>query len=488
MDTQRECYGTLGPWENELNLKPSLSHSISQSGELNDFVGMLRQLSDNVFSGIILCDRDCKILYMNKFYADLLGTVRDEALGKNVQDYFPNSRIPIVLATGNVELGRRCSLKLDIDYVVNRIPVKCEGETIGVVVQTIFKDYSEISELMARLNLLEKRVKYYKEGLESMLSTTYSFDSIIGKNGTLVEAKRLAEKYAQTDAPVLIVGDTGTGKELFAQAVHAASGRRNKPFVCVNCAAIPRDLLESELFGYETGAFTGARRRGKAGKIELAHRGTLFLDEIGDIPLNAQVKLLRTLETRQIEKVGSLKAVSVDFRLVAATNKDLKGMIEREEFRNDLFYRLNTMTVEVPSLSERADDISSLVHHFLLSTSKPTARVSDRAMEMLKSYSWPGNVRELKNTVERAVSLVEGDLIEAEHLPSEMTIFNSECRQIPTTNIKSLSKELACYEKELLSKALRVTDGNMSKTAKLLRISRSTLYEKCRTHNLRNTP
>ena len=452
--------------------------------ELMELVSVLGLILDDVYSGIIVCDKDCRILYMNKFYADLLGKDKTKAVGRHIEEYFPGSRLPGVLETGRMELGQRCSLRADIALLVNRIPIKSKGETIGVVLQTIFKDYTEINEVMARLNLLEREVKYYKHGLDSMLSATYDFGSIIGQNKRIVEAKRVAKKYAKTDASVLVLGATGTGKELFAHAIHRASKRRRGPFVCVNCATIPRDLLESELFGYESGAFTGARQKGKPGKIQLAHKGTLLLDEIGDIPLNAQAKLLRVLETKKIEKLGGVKTVGVDFRLIVSTNRDLKAMIDRDEFREDFFYRLNSMTVEVPSLSERFDDIPALVTHFLHSMERPMVKVSKSAMKILESYSWPGNIRELKNVVERAVSLADGDTIDVEHLPCEITSFKPRWRQAPGSAIKPLSNELACYEKEILLETLKVANGNMSKTARLLGISRSTLYEKCKVHDL----
>lgn len=454
------------------------------AGDLEDLVAALQFILDNVYSGIIVVDRDSKILYMNRFYADLLETTRELATGKHIKEFFPESRLPEVLQSGEMELARRCSLRANIDLLVNRIPIKKQGETVGVILQTIFKDYTEINELMARLNLLEKEVNYYKRGLDSMLSATYTFESIVGRSFRILEAKRVAEKYAKTNASVLVTGATGTGKELFAHAVHLASRRRNGPFVCVNCAAIPKELLESELFGYETGAFTGARQRGKAGKIELARKGTLFLDEIGDMPLGAQSKILRVLETRQVEKLGGLRSVDVDFRLVAATNRDLRALIARNEFREELFYRLNTMTVEVPALSERVEDIPGLVHSFLLAMGKARMRMSDATMDVLKGYSWPGNVRELKNAIERAVSLADGDLIEVEHLPYEVSNFETRCRRETSSNMKPLSDEMACYEKELIAEAIRLSKGNMAKSARMLGISRSTLYEKRKVHRI----
>jgi transcriptional regulator with PAS, ATPase and Fis domain len=216
----------------------------------------------------------------------------------------------------------------------------------------------------------------------------------------------------------------------------------------------------------------------------MAHGGTLFLDEIGDLPLNAQAKLLRVLETKKIERVGGVKAMDVDFRLVAATNKGLREMIHRNEFREDVFYRLNAMTVEVPTLSERTDDISALVDFFLASSGNGGIKVSESVIQMLECYSWPGNVRELKNVVVRALLLIEGDTFEMEHLPMEIVRFQSDCPDSVPPDIGPLSTELKRYEKKVLAQALRLSDGNMTKTAKLLGISRSTLYEKCRVHEL----
>ncbi len=452
--------------------------------DMPSLVEAFKHILDRVYSGIIFCDKDSRILFMNRFYASLLKADPEEAVGKHIKTYFPLSRLPVVLETGQAELGKKCSLRTNLALLVNRVPIEQDGETVGVVLQTTFRDFTEINDVMTRLNLLEKEVSYYKEGLDSILSATYSFESIVGGNKRLVEAKKTAEKYARTDSPVLILGPTGTGKELFAHAVHRASGRKNRPFVCVNCAAIPRELLESELFGYAPGAFTGAKRGGKAGKIEMAHGGTLFLDEIGDLPVNAQAKLLRVLETKKIERVGGVKAMNVDFRLVAATNKDLREMIHRNEFREDVFYRLNTLTVEIPSLSERSDDISALVHAFLKASGNGHIEVSESVIQMLECYSWPGNVRELKNVVMRAVSLIEGRIFEVEHLPMEIVRFQSDCPDTSPSHIGPLSTELRRYEKRVLAQALRLNNGNMSKTARLLGISRSTLYEKCRLHEL----
>ena len=452
--------------------------------ELKDLAGVLELILDNVYSGIIFCDRKCNIIFMNQVYAELLGVDSKEAVGKSITEFFPNSRLPYVMQAGRPELGQRCSLRGEIPFLVNRIPIKRGNETKGIILQSIFKDYASFKDLVARLNLLESKIKSYRRELNSLLSPKYSFNDIKGESKSIREAKRISAKYAGTGAPVLILGATGTGKELFAHAIHAASKRAGAPFVCVNCAAIPKDLLESELFGYAPGAFTGAQQKGKAGKIEMAHNGTLFLDEMGHLPLNAQAKLLRVLEGKTLERVGDLKPIEVDFRLIAATNKDLRGMMSRNEFREELFYRLNTMTVYVPRLSERKEDIPLMVKHFLDSKGKSGIHCTAGAMEILRKYSWPGNVRELKNVIERALSLIDRNMIDVEHLPSEIITLQFDTQQTPGESNKLLSKELFRCEYNILVEAFKLTKGNMSKTARFLGISRSTLYEKCKKHNL----
>ena len=331
--------------------------------EVRNLVEFLGLVLDNVYSGIIVCDINCRIVFMNQVYADLLKVDRNQAVGKHIKDYFPNSRLSRALATGTPELGQRCSLKTDAVLLVNRIPLQSDGKTVGIILQTIFKDYKDFTDLVTKLNLLEREVKFQKRALESVLSARFTFDSIIGESKAIKEIKALALRFAQTDSPVLILGDTGTGKELFAHSIHASSNRSAGPFVCLNCAAVPKDLLESELFGYVAGAFTGASKEGKTGQIELAKGGTLYLDEIGELPLNAQAKLLRVVENKVLRKLGAVKSDEVDFRLVAATNRDLRDMMSRGEFREDFYYRLSTMILRVPTLTQRVSDIRMLVGH-----------------------------------------------------------------------------------------------------------------------------
>ena len=314
--------------------------------DIDSLVDFFSLVLDNVYSGIIVCDLECRIVFMNKVYAELLGADPKAAVGDPLNRYFPHTRLPQVMASGRSELGQKCSLQTEMPILVNRIPLKIKGQVVGVILQTIFRDYQAMTDLMSRLKALETQVNFYKKGLNGVLSPLYNFDGVIGNSKTLKAVKSVAGKYAKTDAPILITGPTGTGKEMFAHAVHSASPRASDPFVCVNCAAIPRDLLEMELFGYESGAFTGADRKGKMGKIQLAHLGTLFLDEIGELSVNAQVKLLRVLDSKMLDRLGGVKPVNVDFRLVTATNRDLQQMMSRGEFRTELYYRLSTMSLE----------------------------------------------------------------------------------------------------------------------------------------------
>lgn len=439
---------------------------------------------NNVYSGIIVTDRKGRIVFMNQVYSELLGVDRHQAVGCSIRDFFPSSRLNRVMDSGQAELGKRCSLKTETPLLVNRIPLRQKSRVTGAIVQTVFRDYRHFTDLLARLKLLEREANYYKKGLNSVLSARYTLKSIVGQSRSIQKVKALTAKYATSDSPVLVIGNTGTGKELFSHAIHSASPRKNGPFVCLNCPAIPKELLESELFGYESGAFTGALKKGKPGQIELAQNGTMYLDEIGDLSLSAQAKLLRVLDTKMLDKLGGVRATHVDFRLVAATNRDLADMIKKGRFRPDLFYRLNTMTVTVPPLKERVEDIPLLVEKFLEDLDCSEKQLSPKALNALLSYHWPGNVRELKNIVERAVSLVESEVIDLEQLPCE--VIQNKCgpERISGSPDTFLSNEVAGFEKVLIAERLAINKGNMSKTSKSLGISRSTLYEKCNKYNL----
>lgn len=311
----------------------------------------------------------------------------------------------------------------------------------------------------------------------------FTFDSILGTSETLRSALHLAHIAAGSTAPVLLYGETGTGKELFAQAIHNDGDRRNRPFVAINCGAIPKELLESELFGYEEGAFTGAQKGGRPGKFELADTGTLFLDEIGDMPFDMQVKLLRVLQTGEIQRVGGLRTVPVDLRIISATNKDLKQGIAQHKFRADLYYRISTLNILVPSLRDRREDILPLASHFIhrheLRLNRPPVPLLPETAEAILNYAWPGNIRQLENAVERAVHLAEGGPLRPEH-------FGIADLMNEGLSLSGLSGQvtLEVIERQAIAAALVRFDGNVSRVSAALGVSRPTLYRKIRKYGL----
>jgi two-component system response regulator AtoC len=320
-------------------------------------------------------------------------------------------------------------------------------------------------------------------------SAPHSRYGIIGQSPAVLEVYSLIDRVVDSPTTVLVTGESGTGKELVARALHESSARKNRPFIKVNCAAIPRELIESEFFGHERGAFTGAINA-KPGRFELASGGTLFLDEIGAIPLETQVKLLRALQEGEFERVGGVRTIQVDVRLVAATNADLRKQIEEGTFREDLFYRLNVVEVKLPALRDRAFDIPLLVDHFI---SKYNARlnksvqgITPEALSLLTSYSWPGNVRELENVIERAVLFTDGPKVQVEHLPAEIANKGRPGSDATSQEVEQVRAAMSQLERQLIHKALEQTGGNVTHTARLLKLSRKGLQLKMKELGLRD--
>ncbi|MFN3476308.1 MAG: sigma-54 interaction domain-containing protein [Candidatus Methylomirabilales bacterium] len=376
---------------------------------------------DNIEFGTIVVDSDGIVTFFSKSYERFLGIPRSQVLGRHVTEVIENTRMHIVVETGEPEIGWKHRIKGQ-NMVVQRVPIRDEaGRIIGAVGQVMFRDVAEMTELARKLNLLESKVEYYERELEHLRSSKYTFDHIIGTSPAIERAKRLALKAAEGNSTVLLLGESGVGKELFAHAIHHASPRRSKAFILVNCSSIPRELMESELFGYEAGAFTGAGRKGKPGKFELAHQGTIFLDEIGDMPLEMQAKLLRVLQEKEVERVGGTKTLRVDFRLIAATNVDPEALVKEGRLRRDLFYRLNVVPIRIPPLRERREDIPAIAQHLMARLREEHGvsplGISGEVLELFQRYDWPGNIRELMNVLERALYAAEGSQIEIEHLP-----------------------------------------------------------------------
>jgi len=328
--------------------------------------------------------------------------------------------------------------------------------------------------------LLMRENNTLKEPASHLHSAKYNFDYIIGESQKIKDAIRLAKKAAQSDSVVLLQGESGTGKELFAHAIHNYSRRKNGPFIALNCGAIPDTLMESELFGYEAGAFTGAKSQGQIGKFELANSGTLFLDEISELPLESQTSLLRVLQDHTITRIGGNKAIPIDVRIIAATNKDLFAEIQKDRFRLDLFYRINVISIDIPPLRERLEDIEILTHHYLTKLGSKLhnsfVKVSPEVKQIFYQYKWPGNIRELINVLERALHLLEEDLILPQHLPLQLK------------NAQDFSKNEFLWENaevKLIKSALIQTGNNISKAAELLGIGRATLYRKMGKYKIR---
>lgn len=349
----------------------------------------------------------------------------------------------------------------------------------------------DLGRLRESVGILLERERVMKEMLPEVEMSEDGFCGMVGKSSAMIEVYSLIKKVAGTDFNVLITGESGSGKELCARAIHFLSPRRDKPFISVTCSAIPETLLEAELFGYEKGAFTGAERA-KAGKFELADKGTIFLDEIGDMPLFTQAKILRVLQEKEIERLGSEKAIRVDVRIISATNINLVQAVSEGRFREDLYYRLNVFHVQLPPLRERKEDIPLLVLHFLKKYSSPKQMIqaiSIEALEKLINYDWPGNVRELENVIQRAIILAQGEILEASHIQGlkegdffAKKPFRFKKKILPlNTAISQVVEEL---ERDLILKALREAKNNKSKAAELLKISRKSLHNKLKKYNI----
>ncbi|SHM25048.1 Transcriptional regulator containing PAS, AAA-type ATPase, and DNA-binding Fis domains [Caldanaerovirga acetigignens] len=429
--------------------------------------------------GIIVIDAEGYVAFINRAYILLsCNRMKDAIVGKRIDEVFKDSRLISVIKTGKGEIVEDSNIIKVIE------PILKEGRIVGAIERLIDKkricDFKS-NPLNENKGLVLSESLNYEKGLIDPL------DKIIGCSNVIKELKSKIAKIANTDSTVLITGESGTGKEVVANVIHELSPRKGNNLVKINCAAIPANILESELFGYEDGAFTGARKGGKAGKFELADKGTIFLDEIGEMCVEMQAKLLRVLQEREIERIGGSSPKKVDVRIIAATNQDLEQKVSKGEFREDLYYRLNVVRIHLPPLRERVEDIPLICNHLLKKYSKKFGKkvdgIEEKAMEYLKNYSWPGNVRELENVIERAFNFIEEGTIKLEHLPEYIL------KGMLLNCIKVKSKDynhttLSEIEKQSLINALKVCNGNKSRAARMLGISRAGLYQKLRKYGI----
>ena len=434
--------------------------------------------------GVIVSDSNGYVIYCNETYSHFLNTDLDKIIGKYATDVVSNSRLHVVAKTGQAEINYPHKHK-GIVYLVQRIPIKRLGKVVAVMALVLFDNATTAAKLAEKCSALESKLINFQEELGSIHRTRYNFDSIIGNSQAMKTAKHEAIQAATNDLPVLISGESGTGKELFAQSIHHAGARKTFPFVQVNCAAIPKDLLESELFGYTKGSFTGASKKGKPGKFEIAHMGTIFLDEIGDMPLEMQPKILRVLEMKEVERIGSNTVTPSDFRVIAATNQDMESLMKSGLFRRDLFYRLNVVPIHIKPLRERVEDILPMAYHFIQKIMKGPAgkgiRILSDAERALLDYKWPGNGRELLHTIERILvttktrAIGTGDLPEYFHYSENIPIRDKGAM---------LNDYLQKAERYAIRQALMEADNNKTNAADILGIHRTILYRKMKKLNI----
>jgi transcriptional regulator with PAS, ATPase and Fis domain len=440
--------------------------------------------------GAVAVDRDARITWISPKYQRLLGLGNlDSVLGRTIDEVIPESRLREV-----IDSGRPMPLDLmrfgEQHFVVCRVPLRDEQGRIDGAAGFVFYDRPEyLRPLLDKFQSLESHLHQARAALGRERRARYKLSNFIGVSDAVREVKERARQYAARSGSVLILGETGVGKELLAHALHLASPREAGPFVAVNMAAVPETLLESEFFGVAPGAFTGAERKARAGKFELAHGGTLFLDEVGDMPLAIQAKFLRVLQEGEFEALGSNQVKSVDVRIVAATSQDLEDKVRDGRFRSDLFYRLNVLPLRLPPLRERPQDIEALTEKFLDELSPPADGgswfLAEAAREALMRCPWPGNVRELRNVLERVTATARSRRIELRQIVEAFGGAMPQAVAAPSSDPAStLAEMLAAAERRAIEAAMRSAEGAKNRAAELLGISRSQLYEKLKRHSL----
>ncbi|RXT06360.1 sigma-54-dependent Fis family transcriptional regulator [Ammoniphilus sp. CFH 90114] len=456
----------------------SLNHEVNKS---NKELDLYRTALEHAYEGIIIVDRDGYIQTANETYASFVGQDDVNSLiGKHVTEVVENTRMHIVAKTGQAEIAD-LQLINGHQMIAHRLPVIVDGEVVAVVGKIMFQDIDDLFAMNSKFSKLYKELDNYKNEGTRRIGAKYSFDHIVGQSSVLEKVKKLGKKVAKSDTTVLLKGESGTGKELFAHAIHRESLRANGPFIRVNCAAIPEALFESELFGYKEGSFTGAKRSGKKGKFALAYNGTIFLDEISEMPLSMQVKLLRVLQEKEIEPVGAESPEPIDVRIIAASNKDLEVLVEQGLFREDLYYRLNVLMIEIPPLRERKEDIPLLVDHILnqlrLETRIQVDGIEEQAMQIILNHPFPGNIRELRNLLERSLYVKESNEITATDLPPNL--FRKRMKESTIIRDGSTLQEIVeQVERDTILKILKLENGNKLLAAKRLGVSKSSFYAK----------
>lgn len=448
---------------------------------------IIDHILNDPYDAMAVIDAKARLVFVSPVHEKFFGLRTGEGVGRNVRDVIQNTRLHHVVRTGVAEVGQIQRMR-DSERVVSRHPIRHDGMVVGAIGRVMFKGPQQVEALARRINVLEKEIASYRTERKASERAEAFLKAIVGQSPAIEAVRDQIRKIAPLDIPVLVQGESGTGKELVAKALHALSPRSKKRLVTVNAAALPASLVESELFGYEPGSFTGADSKGRVGKFEQADKGSIFLDEIGDMPLEVQSKLLRVLQDRIVERVGGENPRQVDFRLISATNRDLERFVEQEKFRLDLFYRISPVIIRLPTLAERIEDIPLLLDYFLKELSaqydSPTPEVEDAVPDLLMGRSWPGNVRELRHAIERAFVFAENgwlraaDFEQAGLAMSPPRIANAPAAVPDLSDGGSLKDVLGQMERKLIADAMIRFNGNKKKVAEHLGISRSYLYKK----------
>ncbi|MCY6960141.1 sigma-54 interaction domain-containing protein [Clostridium brassicae] len=453
-----------------------------------EFLEFCHSAFDNIPIAIDFLDKDGKMIYINKSFSDFLQIPIENMIGRIVTDINPTSKFMKSLKNKRADIATPHKFPNGKEAICHRIPIIDDrGNLVGGLGMILFEEIQNMKDILDKYELLNKELKLYKNEIAKFNKTTYSLDNIIGKSSSIIKCKNDVKKFAKVKFDVLIKGESGVGKELFAHAIHAESERHNMPFVRIDCSSIPESLLESEFFGYEEGSFTGTKKGGSIGKFELANGGTIFLDEIGEMPYHMQAKLLRVLQEKEIIRIGGKKVIPLDIRVISATNRNLEKMVIDGKFREDLYYRINVLSIEVPPLRERKEDMKFLVEEFLSNFHKELGilrKIPDNIMDILNEYLWPGNIRELKNVINKICVSADDVNVGINDLP-EFFLQDSIKQNINLSGM-GLNEVINAVEAETIKSALSQCNYNKSQAAKLLKIPRNTLYRKINELNIKD--
>ena len=434
---------------------------------------------DTPFEGMLAFDGSGTIFFVNNFFAEVLNLPHPEVLGRKIWDVLPGAPLFDTVAQGYSIWGDTLMIN-GHELLIARFPLKEDGKVIGAIVKTIFPDQTIGKEIANKV--------WHSNRLKLCLpQSLFTCQDIIGETPPMLYVKKLARRASRTSSTLLITGESGTGKEIIAQAIHTRSVRRERPFVSVNCAAIPENLLESELFGYVEGAFTGAKRGGKPGKFELADGGSVLLDEIGDMPAFMQVKLLRVLQERAVWRVGATAPTQIDVRVMASTNQELQQLVQQNKFRQDLYYRLNVLQILMPPLRDRIEDLPMLIRGLIGKINHrigaDARAISPESLAIMQRYSWPGNVRELENLLEQAINWSNDPIVDVRSIPNPPWQSETKRRPLPQDS-GGFRGSIEEAEKSLIQNALMKASGNKAQAARVLNMQRSVLYKKLERYNI----